>query len=307
VTAREVRSVIVFYALAVGLAWLVALPFWLSERGLEVPYALVLLIAMMATPAIAALLTGRVLVPEPDLRTSLGLVVGRNVLAGLVASTLGVAALVVAAPFVAAALGLYPLDLAGFSGFRELLAKAGQAEALDQAGLPLALLVALQLVAGLPTALIVNSVPALGEELGWRGFLLPRLQGLGRWPALVVSGALWGLWHAPVVALGYNYPHLPPLGAVGMMVGMCVVLGVLFGWLRTFTGAVWAPTFAHATLNGYAGSVALFHHAGFTLESSVVGITGWTGWLLPLAAIVVLAVSGVLPGRDPALTATGSR
>src|SRR5436305_814196 len=63
---------------------------------------------------------------------------------------------------------------------------------------------------------------AFGEQWGWRGYLLPRLLPLGQWPALLLSGAIWGLWHAPVILLGYNYPQHPILGVL-VMVGTCAV------------------------------------------------------------------------------------
>ena len=61
------------------------------------------------------------------------------------------------------------------------------------------MIVMLQTVAALTIAPFFNSLFTLGEELGWRGFLLPRLIrcGMGQWTALVVSGTIWGIWHAP--------------------------------------------------------------------------------------------------------------
>ena len=54
---------------------------------------------------------------------------------------------------------------------------------------------------------IFNTIPAFGEELGWRGYLLPKLLPLGETRALTISGIIWGLWHAPfVILLGFHYP-----------------------------------------------------------------------------------------------------
>jgi membrane protease YdiL (CAAX protease family) len=49
----------------------------------------------------------------------------------------------------------------------------------------------------------INVIPAIGEELGWRGWLLPKRMPLGTVPALVLSGIIWGIWHAPLVLLRY--------------------------------------------------------------------------------------------------------
>ena len=57
---------------------------------------------------------------------------------------------------------------------------------------------------------VLNSVPVLGEELGWRGFLFPRLRELiGPGWAVLAQGIIWAGWHAPVILLGYNYPSNP--------------------------------------------------------------------------------------------------
>ncbi len=51
----------------------------------------------------------------------------------------------------------------------------------------------------------INGIPAFGEELGWRGFLLPRLLPLGRARAHLVLGLLWGLWHLPLLLGGFAF------------------------------------------------------------------------------------------------------
>jgi membrane protease YdiL (CAAX protease family) len=52
---------------------------------------------------------------------------------------------------------------------------------------------------------IVNSLFTFGEEYGWRGYLLPKLMPLGSPKAILLSGVIWGLWHAPIIAMGHNY------------------------------------------------------------------------------------------------------
>ena len=53
---------------------------------------------------------------------------------------------------------------------------------------------------------LLNGIPALGEELGWRAFLLPRLtKRMSTRRAVLLSGLVWGVWHAPMIALGHNY------------------------------------------------------------------------------------------------------
>ncbi len=60
----------------------------------------------------------------------------------------------------------------------------------------------------------INGLFGFGEELGWRGYLLPKLMPLGRVKATLLLGLIWGIWHAPLIAVGFNYPGYPILGII---------------------------------------------------------------------------------------------
>jgi membrane protease YdiL (CAAX protease family) len=62
----------------------------------------------------------------------------------------------------------------------------------------------------------INGLFALGEELGWRGFLWDRLRPYGL-KGKVLLGIIWGLWHAPIIALGFNFPMHRRLGILFMV------------------------------------------------------------------------------------------
>ncbi len=115
----------------------------------------------------------------------------------------------------------------------------------------------------------------------WRGWLLPRLLPLGRVWAIVVSGVIWGLWHAPLLLLGYNYPMAPRWQGVLMMIGMTILVGGILGWLRLRTGTVYAAAIGHGALNAAAASYVLFANADAVIDTRQVSILGWTGWILP--------------------------
>jgi len=219
----DFRSVIIFVVISFTLAWLVALPLWLGD-GLASPLFPIAGVAMMATPAIAALIT--VFFVERPQRKARALslwplkparrLIGYSLLGVFVPIVL----VLVALP-IGALLGVYPADFANLSGFRETI--TAQLQALGQSELPLSLgmLILLQLVT-LPAAAFINLIPALGEELGWRGWLFPKLMPLGAVPAILVSGVIWGLWHAPLILLGYNYPGVPGWLGLTAMIGMCI-------------------------------------------------------------------------------------
>ena len=135
----------------------------------------------------------------------------------------------------------------------------------------------------------INAVFAFGEEWGWRGFLLSKLLPLGQWRALIFSGALWGLWHMPVILLGYNYPLHPKFGVLLMMI-FCVIMGILFGWMRLATGSIWPAVIGHGALNAAGGFGFVFANADQMIDTAHVTILGWTGWILPVLTICLLVV-----------------
>ena len=286
-------AVVVFVFMACGLAWLVALPLWLDGSGLANPLAALLLPVMMFTPGIAALfVVFMVQRPRPrSIPEYLGLWPLRPLKRTLwmtVFGILGSALLVIVGVFLAAALGLVQLDLVNFSGFAQVLQDA------DPSGTPLpvpvGVIVLLQLLT-IPVAAIFNGLFALGEEIGWRGWLLPTLRPLGTWPALLISGAVWGFWHSPLILLGYNFAQPNLLGVALMIVG-CMFYGVLIGWLRLRTGSVWPAVFAHGAFNAAAGFLFLVAVDGSSADPAALGPLGWVAWIVMAAVIAVLALTG---------------
>ena len=134
---------------------------------------------------------------------------------------------------------------------------------------------------------LINTLLALGEELGWRGLLLPELLPLGQWRAILLSGVIWGFWHAPVILQGHNYPSQPVLG-VFLMVVFAVLVGAFFGWLYLRTRSPWAPALAHGSLNASAGLPLLFlTGVDIPLGGTLASLIGW----IPLALFVAWLVS----------------
>lgn len=131
--------------------------------------------------------------------------------------------------------------------------------------------------------LLLTSVATFGEEFGWTGFLLPKLLPLGKWRAALLYGAIWGLWHAPLILGGYNFPGYPVVG----ILAMCLFTGALaltMTALRLRYGSVLLTAWVHGSLNSQArGVVALV----FT------GVHPLLGGILGLPGLVVLVLIGV--------------
>jgi membrane protease YdiL (CAAX protease family) len=140
------------------------------------------------------------------------------------------------------------------------------------------------------TGVTVNAVFALGEELGWRGYLLWELAPLGFWRASAVVGVLWGLWHAPVILDGYNYPSFPLVG-VFAMTAATVAFAPLFTYFVVRARSVLAAGFLHGVFNA-AGGVVLAYTVAPTavlgeLVANPVGIAGITAFALATGVIAV--------------------
>jgi membrane protease YdiL (CAAX protease family) len=142
-----------------------------------------------------------------------------------------------------------------------------------------------------------------GEEWGWRGYLLPQLLPLGQWRALLLTGIVWGTWHVPLILLGFDYPQHPLLGVL-MIIGTCLIFGVILGWLRLASGSVWPAVLGHAAIDASAAAILAFGQAGQPIDTSQVTLLGWTGWLLPSLFIGILVLTRRLP--VPGLTDHGA-
>ena len=127
--------------------------------------------------------------------------------------------------------------------------------------IPLGLLVAIQIIQGILLSPLINSLFTFGEEFGWRGYLQPKLMPLGGRRAMLLMGVIWGLWHAPVIAMGHNYgfgyPGAPWTGILAM-IWFTTVAGTFLGWASLRGESVWPAVLGHAGINGIASLAVLF-------------------------------------------------
>ena len=109
---------------------------------------------------------------------------------------------------------------------------------------------------------ILNALFCFGEEWAWRGYLLPKMMNKFKLlPMLLINGVIWGLWHAPLTALGHNYglnyAWFPFTGIFAMFI-FCTVLGTIFSYLTIKTKSCIPAVIAHGSLNGFASVVMYF-------------------------------------------------
>ncbi|MDF2257419.1 CPBP family intramembrane glutamic endopeptidase [Streptantibioticus ferralitis] len=119
------------------------------------------------------------------------------------------------------------------------------------AGMPAAAQVTLSVILVPLLGGLVNIVPVLGEELGWRGYMLTRLIDAEVPRPVLVGGLIWGLWHMPVIFGGV---YLAKGGGQVAVVALLFLLSILtqnhlMAWLRLRTGSIWPSVAYHATWN----------------------------------------------------------
>jgi membrane protease YdiL (CAAX protease family) len=131
----------------------------------------------------------------------------------------------------------------------------------------------LVILGGIIAGSTINLIFTLGEEIGWRGFLYNQLKDTSLHFRVLFTGIVWGFWHAPLIAMGHNFPENPGAG-IFMMVILCIALSYPMDWLRRTSNSVLGPGMFHGMINGTAAGMMLFVFTGNELLSSVVGLSG---------------------------------
>ena len=130
----------------------------------------------------------------------------------------------------------------------------------------------------------------VAEELGWRGYLLPKMRVfLSDRASLMITGLIWGIWHLPIIVMGHNYGTdywgYPFLGILAMII-FCISLGVIEGYVSIKLQSAIPAAMIHSTVNaGAALPIYLLKGSYNTLLGPAV--TGLIGGL-PLIIISVI-------------------
>lgn len=141
-----------------------------------------------------------------------------------------------------------------------------------------------------------SCLSALGEEIGWRGFLVPVLASrFGFTGAALLSGVIWTAWHVPLIVFADYHGGGPAWFSVTCFAVLVMSISFLFAWMRLASGSVWPCMMLHAVHN-------IFVQAIFTPLTANTGHTGWFidefGVALPVAAIIAtLLVVRLFPLR----------
>lgn len=280
-------AVAVFLILAFGLSWATAEVYYRLIGSHPIGDQLILLVYMWG-PALAAMLTTRFVLRQPlrwlgpVFRFNRWIAVAIGLPFGFAAAYVAISPLL---PGMGWAFSTAALTAQIFAVVPPDLQATVQAQ-LDAVGDWLPLVYVAQIAfGGLISGLTITAFAAFGEELGWRGFLHRAWGDWPFWRRAGVVGVLWGLWHAPVILRGHNFPEHPVEG-VAMMVLFCLLWAPIFEHVRTRAGCVLAAVLLHSMMNATAGA-SLFVAGGSDLLRGPAGLAGclvllvgcvWVAW-----------------------------
>jgi uncharacterized protein len=136
----------------------------------------------------------------------------------------------------------------GAFGFREFVDSLGTAFGFPRHPAAATLLLAIPAYA--TVGVIGGMARTVGEEIGWRGFLLPRLVGQAGFTwGCVLSGCIWAVWHYPVLLFADYNAGTSPAYALACFTLMVIAAAFIWGWLRLKSGSLWTSAILHASHN----------------------------------------------------------
>ncbi len=199
--------------------------------------------------------------------------------------TLKVLAMVWAYPIFVGLVGYGIAWLTGLESFRT------PDRSLLGAGAPPAVRLAISIGLNATLGTVLSAITATGEELGWRGYMVPRLVQAKIPRPLLVSGLVWGAWHMPLIVSGQYAAGRYPILSAGMFLVSIVAAGYVVARARLESGSVWPAVVFHSAWNAIIqGSFDRYTAGGDTSHGSTIW-TGEGGILVAVtSAVVALAL-----------------
>ncbi len=273
------KKILTFVILTLLLSWTAAGLFYLSGIGWGTFPAMAFAIVYMFFPLLCTIIVQKVIYKQPVLRTygvnkniNKWFLVAWGLPVFITFATIGVNLLF---PGVS-----YSPEMAGIF---EYLGDYIPEEMMAEMPFSPVAMFWLMLLQGIIAGPTINAVAAFGEEFGWRGFLLKETASAGFWKSALFIGFIWGIWHAPLILMGHNYPGFEVPG-VFMMTLWCMLLSPLFSYITIKANNVIAAAILHGSINAVAGLSIMPITGAMPLLTGVMGLAGF----LVLAALNLL-------------------
>ncbi|HLP26079.1 MAG TPA: type II CAAX endopeptidase family protein, partial [Acidobacteriota bacterium] len=132
--------------------------------------------------------------------------------------------------------------------------------------------------------LAVCTIAALGEELGWRGLLVPELSRcMGYTKLAIVSGLIWTVWHLPLILFTDYHGSGPRWMSVVSFTVFVVASSFVHAWMRLVSGSVWVSALLHGASNYF---IQAFYPALTMRTPEGDAMLGEFGWCVPILSVV---------------------
>ena len=256
---KKSKKAVIFIGLTFLLSYLLVFVYLALGGKWIMPGSLIIATSYMFVPMIVAIIVQKVMYKE-SLKEPLGISFKFNrwfMVAWFLPVTIAFATLGVSLLFPGVE---YSPEMAGiFERFESVLSQEQLEQMKTQAAAYPLHPFWIGLLQGLLAGITINAVAGFGEELGWRGLLQKELGCLGFWKSSIVIGFIWGVWHAPIILQGHNYPEHPQAGVL-MMIVFTLLLSPIFSYVRLKAKSVIAAAIIHGSLNAKnTGDGSLYH------------------------------------------------
>jgi uncharacterized protein len=187
-------------------------------------------------------------------------------------------------PVIYASITYLIIWLTGWGGFYDKAFVSSTAKELGWSNLPAGVFIVLFFIVEGVIGLFGSMATALGEEIGWRGFLVPQLYNVTSYTkTALISGIIWAVWHYPLLIWG-NYNNGTPVWyGLTCFTVMVVSMSFVFAWFRLKSNSLWTGVMLHASHN-------LFIQVFFTPITYNTGHTAYFtdefGAVLPAVTVI---------------------
>jgi len=187
--------------------------------------------------------------------------------------------------------------IAGLGGFSGVELVKGLAAQSGLEHVPAWIIALGYLVVTVTLGTVVSCISALGEEIGWRGFLVPNLAKITNYPKVaLISGIIWAVWHYPLLFFADYNAGTPAWYGAACFTALVIGISFAFAWMRLKSGSLWTGVFLHASHN-------LFIQRVFDPLTTDTGITKYvTGEFGAALALISLVVAYIFWRKRAELT-----